>query len=230
MNTATKLKALLLIAAAPTAVACSGNMVELAPFATSCIVEPDPASAESTIWRDGIGNGFLSSAQSLTWEAGGAVGFAAFGGKQAHDLALSSVSYGHMLTGVLAEGHWYRGNLEGRLELFGGFQVHPDVDTRGWLVGLTPHLRYNLATGTRWVPFVDAGAGATATGIGRPDLSGTYEFNLQATAGTHYFLRENLALTGDVRFMHLSCAGMHSPNLGANTTVVMLGLTWFFGK
>ena len=98
------------------------------------------------------------------------------------------------------------------------------------MIELTPHLRYNFATGTRWVPFLDIGAGVTATGIGPPDLTGTFEFNLQAIAGVQWFLRDDLALTGDVRLLHMSCAGIHSPNLGVNNVAFMIGITWFFGK
>ncbi len=177
-----------------------------------------------------MGSGFVRSAQNITVEAGAASGLTAFGSQQAHDLALLSVSYGHMLGGVKGADHWYRGNFEGRLELFGGMQYHPDVDTDGWLVGLTPHLRYNFATGTRWVPFVDGGAGVTAMGIGPPDVSGTFEFNLQASTGVRWFLRDNVALTTEVRYIHFSCAGIHSPNLGINNVAFMFGVSWFFGK
>jgi lipid A 3-O-deacylase len=200
------------------------------PTATNSVEAAELALPKSTIWQDGVGKGFLSSAQTFTLEAGVASGFAAFGGRESHDLGLLSASYGHMLSGVKGGDHWYRGNFEGRLELFGGMQYHRDVDTDGWLVGFTPHVRYNFATGSRWVPFVDLGAGVTATGLGAPDLSGTFEFNLQATTGVHWFLRDNLALTGDIRFLHVSCAGMHSPNLGMNNVAFMFGVSWFFGK
>jgi hypothetical protein len=152
---------------------------------------------------------------------------AAFGSRQAHDLALTSVSYGHMLGPVRGEGHWYRGNFEWRVELFGGGQYSPESE---WLVGLTPHLRYNFATGSRWIPFFDAGAGVTATGIQHPDLGGTFEFNLQPGIGMHWFVRDNLALTGEVKYMHMSCAGIDKPNLGLNDVIGWIGLTWFFGK
>jgi len=200
------------------------------PTPTNSVAVVELSPPKSTIWREGVGSGFLGSAQNLTIEAGAAAGMASLGSHQAHDLALLSASYGHMLGGVVGGDHWYRGNFEGRIELFGGMQFHPDVDTDGWLVGLTPHLRYNFATGTRWIPFVDAGAGATAMGIGPPDVSGTFEFNLQASAGVHWFLRDNLALTTDVRYTHYSCAGIHSPKSGINTVVFMLGLTWFLRK
>jgi hypothetical protein len=154
-----------------------------------------------------------------------ALGVQAFGGKQVHDLALLSLSYGHMLGNVVGKEHWYGGNWEARLELFGGGQFSPKSDE---LVGLTPHLRYNFATGIRWVPFADLGAGVTASGIGPPDQSGTFEFNLQANVGTHWFVRDNLALTVEVGYLHMSCAGIHDPNLGVNTIKGMAGLTWFF--
>jgi hypothetical protein len=150
---------------------------------------------------------------------------AAFGSTLAHDLALVSLTYGHMLGPAHGEGHWYRGNFEWRVELFGGGQYSPESQ---WFVGLTPHFRYNFATGTRWIPFLDGGAGVTATGIKHPDLGGTFEFNLQPGAGMHWFVRDNLALTGEVKYMHMSCAGIDKPNHGLNDVIGMIGLTWFF--
>jgi len=122
------------------------------------------------IWQGEVGEGFRSSVETFSTEVGVAAGMAAFGSRQAHDLALTILSYGHLWGPVLADGHWYRGNFELRAELFAGGQYSPSSD---WLVGLTPHLRYDFATGTRLIPFVDGGAGVTATGIGPPDNSGT---------------------------------------------------------
>jgi len=201
------------------------------PPPTNSLAVAELSPPKASIWQDGvIGSGFVGSAQNLTVEAGVALGLASFGSEQAHDLGLLSISYGHMLGGVVAKDHWWRGNFEGRMELFGGMQYHPEVDTDGWLIGLTPHLRYNFATGTRWIPFIDGGAGVTAMGIGPPDVSGTFEFNLQASTGVRYFLRDNLALTTEVRYIHFSCAGLHKPNLGMNNVAFMLGVSWFFGK
>jgi len=184
-------------------------------------------SGES-IWENGVGEGFRSKTQSIGVSAGALGGIASFGSQQAHDLGLLSLSYGHMLGGVKGTDHWYRGNFEWRLELFGGMQFHPDVDTDGWVVGLTPHLRYNFATGTRWIPFLDGGAGVTATGIGPPDLSGTFEFNLQAGTGILWFFRDNVALSVEARYLHMSCAGISKPNLGLNGVTGLLGLAYFF--
>jgi hypothetical protein len=184
-------------------------------------LEPGPRG----IWENGVGNGFRSTAQSLEVDFGATYGVKAFGSRQAHDLALASLSYGHMLGPVLGEGHWYQGNPELRLEAFTGAQFNPNSQ---WLVGLTPHLRYNFMTGTRYVPFFDAGAGVTATGIGAPDLSGTFEFNLQPGTGIEWFIRDNVALSVEARYVHWSCAGMNHPNLGLNGVTGMLGLAYFF--
>jgi hypothetical protein len=232
MNTSTKSGILSMIVLAPmTSLTGAADFLQQPPPAvTNTVAVADLSAPKSTIWRDGVGSGFLGSAQNLTVEAGAAAGMAKLGSHQAHDLGLLSVAYGHMLGGVTGRDHWYRGNFEGRMELFGGMQFRPDVDTDGWLIGLTPHLRYNFATGTRWIPFMDGGAGVTAMGIGPPDVSGTFEFNLQASAGVHWFLRDNLALTSEVKYTHYSCAGIHSPNSGINTVAFMFGVTWFFGK
>ncbi len=186
---------------------------------------PTAERGPSHIWENGIGEGFRSSAQSITLELGGMAGIAAFGSRQAHDLALFSATYGHMLSSVKGQGHWYRGNWELRVELFTGAQFSPGSE---WLVGLTPHLRYDFATGTRLIPFIDGGAGVTATGIGPPDLSGTFEFNLQGGGGVEWFLTDHVALSAEVRYAHWSCAGLHKPNLGLNGVTGLLGISWFF--
>jgi len=186
---------------------------------------PSLQSEPPDIWQNGIGEGFRSTSQCVGVNAGAMYGLAAFGSVQAHDLALVSLFYGHMLGAVRGEGHWYRGNWEFRGELFTGAQFSPE---REWFVGLTPHLRYNFATGTRWIPFIDGGAGVTATGIGPPDLSGTFEFNLQAGGGVQYFLTEHLALSVEARYVHWSCAGISNPNLGLNGFTGLFGLSWFF--
>src|SRR5712671_3786626 len=70
------------------------------------------ANQPTTIWQGEIGEGFRPGVQTLTLEAGGAGGLAAFGSQQAHDFALTSVSFGYMLGKVVGKGHWYRGNCE----------------------------------------------------------------------------------------------------------------------
>ncbi|HTQ51037.1 MAG TPA: acyloxyacyl hydrolase [Candidatus Acidoferrales bacterium] len=179
----------------------------------------------SNIWQNGVGEGFEPGIQSTSFETGVGYGVNILGTKEHHDLALAGLSYGYMLGSVEEEGHWYRGHWDFRGELISGAQFSPTSD---WLVGLTPHLRYNFMTGTRWIPFVDAGAGVSATSIGPPDLSHYFEFNLQAAIGVRWFIRDNVVLSIEARYLHLSCAGLSSPNLGLNNVNGMVGVSWFF--
>ena len=199
------------------------NGAELTPTNDTAGVELKTQT--SRLWDAGVGEGFRSSSETLSLQVGPLIGVHILGGTQWHDMVLSSLSYGHMLGETVGRGCWYRGNWELRGELFGGVQYSPSNE---WVLGLTPHLRYNFATGTRWVPFADAGAGTTATSIRGPDLGNTFEFNLQATVGTHVFLRENLALTLEARFMHISSAGLWSPNHGVNGFLSSVGVAVLF--
>ena len=44
---------------------------------------------------------------------------------------------------------------------------------------MTPIVRYNFSTGTRFVPFVDGGSGISLTDIKEPDLSTVFQFHSQ---------------------------------------------------
>ncbi len=177
------------------------------------------------IWESGVGEGFRATAQSFDMAVGASQGIQIFGSQHTHEFVLMSLAYGHMLGHTQATDRWYRGNWEIRYELFGGSQFAPSTE---WLIGAAPHIRYNFATGTRFVPFVDAGAGVSGTSIEGPDLSGTFEFNVQGGAGVRWFVKDDLSVSVEGRYMHLSCAGLSRPNLGVNTVFGMVGVTWFF--
>ena len=200
-----------------------------AGIVSSCPAQEFTNSPLSTplpgLWKAGVGEGFNPGAHELELLAGGGVGMAIFGSKHRHDWIAGALQCGWVFTDVLGPDRWYRGNWELLAEVFGGEQFEPDW---AYFVGAAPLLRYDFATGSRWVPFFDFGAGATATDIRNGDLSTTFEFNLQAGAGTHLFLRKDLALTLQYRFIHLSNAGIQFPNLGVNTSTFLLGVSWFF--
>lgn len=187
------------------------------------VVEPNQSS--KTIWVDGIGSGFHEG----TFQAGGTVGAGfgvrVFGTSVAHDLALASVNAGWVFTDVMASDKWYRGNLELLTELFGGEQFKPNGR---YFIGLTPLIRYNFATGSRLVPFVEVGAGVSSTNIDGPDLTGNFQFNIQVGTGIHYFLSDRTALTVQYRWLHFSDAETRLPNNGTNTEMFYVGVSWFF--
>jgi opacity protein-like surface antigen len=155
------------------------------------------------------------------------VGFGnkSLGSKSSHDLALTTARFGWTFAGAGSGHQWYHGSPELLIELWGGEQIAPRNRS---LYGLTPLLRYNFASGGRWVPFVDGGAGIAETSIRGRDLSTGFEFNVQVGAGTHYFFRDDTALTVEYRWFHLSNAGMQLPNNGTNTQMFFAGVSRFY--
>jgi lipid A 3-O-deacylase len=177
------------------------------------------------IWPNGIGNGLNTKANEVSFAMGPAVGVRVLGGLEIHDLVLARLDYARLRTGVIGGCCPLRGSLEGRLEGLVGVQFSPEG---AFLIGFTPVLRYNVATGTRWMPFADVGAGLSLTDIGLPDLSTTLEFNLQVGGGCYYFVRDDLALGLQYRFLHISNNDMKRPNMGVNANVVYVGLSRYF--
>jgi opacity protein-like surface antigen len=168
---------------------------------------------------------FLPTNWNIGFTFGAGFGVKALGSAQAHGLADASVHVGKLLASDSPTQWPPLRHLELAGELWTGAQYHPDT---AYVAGFTPVLRYHFLRGARLSPFADAGAGLTATDIGHPDLSTTFEFNLQAGGGIQWFLQDNVALTLQARYVHLSNAGMDSPNDGVNTFVFSGGLSWFF--
>ena len=186
---------------------------------------PTLVQAPKGIWEGDVGHGFARGAESIGVSLGAGYGVKIFGTEAEHNLTLVSLSYGYMLGPIQAENHWYKGNWELRGEFFSGAQFSPSSE---WLVGAAPHFRYNFITDTRWVPYLDIGAGVSATSIGAPDLSRYFQFNVQAAGGVRYFICDNVAVGAEARYIHLSCASINNPNLGVNEVMGFAGVSWFF--
>lgn len=184
-----------------------------------------PGAEETRIWSGAMGHGFLSGTQTMSLGIGVTHGILVLGGDDQHDLVPLTLAYGVMIGDTVGAHSWYRGNFEVRLEVLLGPQVNSGWD---WTFALTPHLRYHFATGTRWIPYVDIGVGVALTEIRSPDLGGAFQFNEQVAAGVNCFLRDDLAVFLEGRFMHISSAGTSEPNEGVNTVGPFLGVNYFF--
>ena len=195
----------------------------------SAPIEPglhlDHPQGPEGIWNGEIGDGFIKNVREADVSFTLALGLGSLIDCNNHDLALGTFHYGWMFGDVVGKDHWYRGNWELLGEAFAGAQYHPNA---AYVAGVTPMIRYNFATGTRLMPFINGGAGSSVTDIGNPDLSTIYEFNLQAGLGFHYFWRKNAALTFESRYLHFSNASIKLPNQGVNTVSFLVGFSWFF--
>lgn len=137
-------------------------------------------------------------------------------------------SWGVGLTDPLAAERWYGGNLEVLVE---GTVLFENVPRDGFAAGGGLLFRYNFLRAERLVPFVEVGAGALDLDFdldeGSEGQAGGFNFTLQAGLGAHWLLHERVALTGEWRFHHISNADLREPNDGIDSSVVLLGLTYF---
>lgn len=93
-------------------------------------------------------------------------------------------------------------------------------------------LRYDVATGTRLVPFLEGGAGVLlSTPQSRDPTSqfraSQFNFTLQVAPGLRYFLSKRAAVSIEYRFHHISDAGLTEDNPGINADFVLLGFSIF---
>jgi lipid A 3-O-deacylase len=119
---------------------------------------------------------------------------------------------------------WYRGNFELLLE---GTFLYIFEPKRGIAGGIAPTLRYNFLTGSRIIPFLQAGIGFIALDADLRRQADGLNFILQSGLGLHYFISQRTALTGEWRFHHISNASIHDRNAGINSSLFMLGVTFF---
>ena len=180
---------------------------------------------EESIWRADIGGGFAKYAKAAEVKLSRGFGTHGLGSAVRHDLWLTQIQGGLMLTEPLAAGHWYSGNLEGIGLLAAAGQENPEA---AYFTGLNLGLRYHFNTRTRIVPFVGGSAGIGLTDIDRPDLSGRFQFNEQFGAGARYFFTRSHALVLDYALLHVSNAGIERPNRGVNAHLLSLGVSWMF--
>lgn len=184
--------------------------------------QQDVSLESRSIWNGAPGEGFRSGVHQGGLTLGG--GFASKGGDRAHDIALAVARYGRLF-GPVGRDRWYGGNWEIGAEVFGGAQVAPST---AYIAGGAPMVRYNFATASRCIPFVEAGFGLLTTDIKGRDLSTTLQFKSEAGIGMHYFMREQTALTFEYHFFHLSNGGIKRPNGGVNLNFFAVGISRFF--
>jgi len=138
--------------------------------------------------------------------------------------AIFNPRFGIFLTDVIGKVP-YKGSMELIAEPIGMFQFEPK---QLYAVGLSALLRYNFWTGSKIIPFLDAGAGVMGTNFGPPEQGSIFNFQLQAGAGLHIFVKQGLALTFQYRLHHISNANTADPNLGINSNLFLAGLSIFY--
>lgn len=119
-----------------------------------------------------------------------------------------------------------RGRFEYAVDAVPVFMVFQPTNT-AFGAAINPFaLIWNFDTHGRVVPYIELGGGGLFTNTQVPAGSSRINFTTAGAVGLH-FLARKVTWSADVRFLHISNAGLEARNLGINTVQLRLGLGWF---
>jgi lipid A 3-O-deacylase len=136
--------------------------------------------------------------------------------------------YGWILTGPHGPG-FLRGRLEYAVDAVPLFLVIQKTNT-AYGAGVNPFaVKWALDTRRTAVPYFEIGGGTLFTNTNVPEGTSRINFTTSAALGLH-FLGNKHNVSAEVRYMHISNAGLSSPNPGINTIQFRLGFGRFSQK
>jgi hypothetical protein len=140
----------------------------------------------------------------------------------------AGLRYGWILTRPHGPG-FLEGRFEYAVDAVPAFLVFQSANT-AYGVGFNPlNLKWNFATRGRVVPYFELSGGTLFTTKDVPTGTDRVNFTSSAAVGAH-FLGESRNWSVEVRYMHISNAGLSDPNPGINTVQVRLGIGKFLGN
>jgi hypothetical protein len=147
-------------------------------------------------------------------------------GRQSGDSVASvGLRYGLVLTAPHGPG-FLRGRLEYAVEAVPLFLVFQKTNT-AYGAGVNPFaFKWALDTRAKVVPYLELGGGTLFTNRQVPEGSSRINFTSSGALGLH-FLGSRHNITAELRFMHISNAGLATPNPGINTIQFRLGFGAF---
>jgi lipid A 3-O-deacylase len=157
------------------------------------------------------------------WAAGG---HGTNGSTSSDGVFNAGVRFGWILTKAHGPG-FLRGKFEYAADAVPVFMVFQPANT-AYGAGFNPVvLKWNFETDSRIVPYVELAGGVLFTNVTVPTGTSQTNFTSGAAIGMH-ILGEKVAWNVDLRYMHISNAGLATPNPGINTIQVRVGVGWFF--
>ncbi len=133
--------------------------------------------------------------------------------------------YGWILTEPHGPG-FLRGSFEYAVEAVPAVVVFQPTNT-AFGAAINPFgLKWNFDTSGSVVPYVDLGGGALFTNVQVPAGTSRINFTTSGGVGLH-FLTSKVNWSADVRYVHISNAGLEAANPGINTLQLRVGIGWF---
>jgi hypothetical protein len=136
--------------------------------------------------------------------------------------------YGWILTRPHGPG-FLNGRFEYAVDAVPVFMVFQRYNT-AYGAGFSPlGLKWDFAARGRIEPYFELNGGTLFTNHQVPTGTSSVNFTSAAALGMH-LLGDKHSFSVEVQYMHISNAGLSSPNPGINTVQVRLGIGKFFGK
>jgi lipid A 3-O-deacylase len=156
------------------------------------------------------------------WSGGG---HSVSGGRGDTGVFNAGFRYGWILTGPHLPG-FLRGRFEYALDAVPVFLVFQPANT-AYGAGFDPlGLKWNFQRHGRLSPYLELCGGTLFTNHDVPTYTNTVNFTDQAAFGVHILgPRHNVSV--ELRYMHISNAGLATPNPGVNTVQLRLGIGKF---
>jgi hypothetical protein len=159
------------------------------------------------------------------WAGGG---HSAPGGTSKTGIFDLGLRYGWVLTGEHLPG-FLRGRFEYAVDAEPAYLIFQPANT-AYGVGFNPFgLKWNFARRGRLSPFFELSGGTLFTDHNVPTNTNTVNFTSAAALGTHV-LGAKYNWSVELRYLHISNAGLATPNPGINTVQVRVGVGRFWKK
>ena len=169
---------------------------------------PEDGGTEIQVWTGGGYSVPGGTADTGVWNLGG--------------------RYGWILTSPVGPGP-LKGRFEYAVDVVPMFLVFQKYNT-AYAAGFDPlNLKWNFATRGRVSPYLELSGGVLFSNHDVPTGTNDVNFTSSAALGVH-LLRERFAWSVEARYLHISNAGLATPNPGINTFQVRIGLGKFFKR
>jgi hypothetical protein len=180
----------------------------LAPSIASAQARPEDGAREIQVWSGGGHSVAGGTGKTGVWNLG--------------------LRYGWILTRPHGPG-FLKGRFEYAVDAVPAFLVFQPANTAVG-AGFNPlNMKWNFATRERLVPYLELSGGMLFTNHDVPAGASAINFTSSAAWGTH-FLRDSKNWAVELRYMHISNAGLERRNPGINTLQVRLGVGEFFSR
>ena len=186
---------------------CSAILLATSIFAPAVRSQgrPESGAHEIELWTGGGRGTTGSTSDTGVWNVG--------------------LRYGWVLTGPHGPG-FLRGTFEYAVDAAPVFLVIQRGNT-AFGAGINPvNLKWNFETRGSVVPYLELGGGTLFTNHQVPAGTSQVNFTSGAALGMHV-LRKRFNWSVEVRYMHISNAGLSAPNPGVNTVQLRLGIGRF---